>query len=114
MSPKDHRPWGWFEILAAQNQFKVKRILVNPGAALSLQSHNHRSEHWVVAEGTDRVTVDDKIQLLTEGQSVLIPLGAVHRMENSGKVPIILIEVQTGVYLGEDDIIRYEDIYSRN
>ena len=114
VSPKDHRPWGWFEILATQSRFQVKRIFVNPGAALSLQSHNHRSEHWIVVEGTIRVTVDDKIQLLTEGQSVFIPLGAVHRMENPGKVPMILIEVQTGAYLGEDDIIRYEDIYSRD
>ena len=97
-----------------QNRFQVKRILVNPGAALSLQSHNHRSEHWIVVEGTIRVTVDDKIQVLSEGQSVFIPLGAVHRMENPGKVPMILIEVQTGAYLGEDDIIRYEDIYSRD
>ena len=112
--PKDHRPWGWFEILATQDRFQVKRIMVNPGAALSLQSHNHRSEHWIVVEGIIRVTVDDKIQLLTEGQSVFIPLGAVHRMENPGKVPMILIEVQTGAYLGEDDIIRYEDIYSRD
>ncbi|MFL2787528.1 MAG: mannose-1-phosphate guanylyltransferase/mannose-6-phosphate isomerase [Paracoccaceae bacterium] len=114
VSQKDHRPWGWFEILVTQGRFQVKRILVNPGAALSLQSHNHRSEHWIVVEGTIRVTVDDKIQLLTEGQSVFIPSGAVHRMENPGKVPMILIEVQTGAYLGEDDIIRYEDIYSRD
>ncbi|MDB4229138.1 mannose-1-phosphate guanylyltransferase/mannose-6-phosphate isomerase [Paracoccaceae bacterium] len=114
VSSKDHRPWGWFEILATQSRFQVKRILVNPGAALSLQSHNHRSEHWIVVEGTIRVTVNDEIQLLTEGQSVFIPLGAVHRMENPGKVPMILIEVQTGAYLGEDDIIRYEDIYSRD
>jgi mannose-1-phosphate guanylyltransferase / mannose-6-phosphate isomerase len=114
VSTKDHRPWGWFEILATQNSFQVKRILVNPGAVLSLQSHNHRSEHWIVVEGTIRVTVNDKTQLLTEGQSVFIPLGAVHRMENPGKVPMILIEVQTGEYLGEDDIIRYEDLYSRN
>ena len=114
VSPKDHRPWGWYEILATHNRFQVKRIMVNPGAALSLQSHNHRSEHWIVVEVTIRVTVDDKIQLLTEGQSVFIPLGAVHRMENPGKVPMILIEVQTGAYLGEDDIIRYEDIYSRD
>ena len=109
-----HRPWGRFEILATQNWFQVKRILVNPGAGLSLQSHTHRSEHWIVVDGTIRVTVDDKIQLLTESQSVFIPLGAVHRMENPGKVPMILIEVQTGAYLGEDDIIRYEDIYSRD
>ena len=111
---KDHRPWGWFGILATQGRFQVKTILVNPGAALSLQSHKHRSEHWIVVEGTIRVTVYDKIQLLNEGQSVFIPLSAVHRMENLGKVPTTLIEVQTGTYLGEDDVIRYEDIYSRN
>ena len=92
----------------------MKRVLVNPGAALSLQSHNHQSEHWIVVGGTIKVTVDNKIQLLTEGQSVFIPLDAVHRMENPGKVPMVLIEVQTGDYLGEDDIIRYEDIYSRD
>jgi mannose-1-phosphate guanylyltransferase/mannose-1-phosphate guanylyltransferase/mannose-6-phosphate isomerase len=92
----------------------VKRIHVHPGAALSLQSHVHRSEHWIVVAGTAKVTVDDEVRLLTENQSVYIPLGAVHRMENPGKVPMVLIEVQTGTYLGEDDIIRYEDIYARN
>ena len=86
---------------------------MHPGASLSLQSHHHRSEHWIVVEGTARVTVDENVQLLTENQSVYIPLGAVHRMENPGKVAIVLIEVQTGVYLGEDDIVRYEDIYAR-
>ena len=111
--PKDHRPWGWFEVLAVRGRFQVKRIFVKPGAALSLQSHHHRSEHWVVVEGTAKVTVDGQVNLVTEGQSVHIPLGALHRMENPGKVPMILIEVQTGTYLGEDDIIRYEDIYSR-
>ena len=114
VSSKDHRPWGWFEVLATQSRFQVKRILVNPGAALSLQSHKHRSEHWIVVEGTLKATVSDKVQLLTEGQSVFIPLGAVHRMENPCKKSMILIEVQTGTYLGEDDIIRYEDIYSRD
>ncbi len=111
--PKDHRPWGWYETLILSDRFQVKRIHVHPGAALSLQSHVHRSEHWIVVAGTARVTVDDKVQLLTENQSVYIPLGAVHRMENPGKVPMVLIEVQTGSYLGEDDIIRYEDIYAR-
>lgn len=111
--PTDHRPWGWFESLVVGNRFQVKRIHVLPGAALSLQSHHHRSEHWIVVEGTARVTVDDTVKLVTENQSVYIPLGAVHRMENPGKVPMVLIEVQTGSYLGEDDIIRYEDIYSR-
>ncbi|ATG48140.1 mannose-1-phosphate guanylyltransferase/mannose-6-phosphate isomerase [Celeribacter ethanolicus] len=111
--PKDHRPWGWFESLVVGGRFQVKRIHVHPGAALSLQSHFHRSEHWIVVEGTARVTVDDEVRLVTENQSVYIPLGAVHRMENPGKVPMVLIEVQTGSYVGEDDIIRYEDVYAR-
>ena len=112
--PVDHRPWGWFETLVLADRFQVKRIHVNPGAALSLQSHVHRSEHWIVVQGTARVTVDDDVKLVTENQSVYIPLGAVHRMENPGKLPMILIEVQTGSYLGEDDIIRYEDVYARS
>ena len=111
--PKDHRPWGWYESLSVGERFQVKRIHVHPGASLSLQSHFHRSEHWIVVEGTARVTVDDNIQLLTENQSIYIPLGAVHRMENPGKVPMVLIEVQTGTYVGEDDIVRYEDQYAR-
>ncbi|MCL4676611.1 MAG: cupin domain-containing protein, partial [Pararhodobacter sp.] len=111
--PRDHRPWGWFESLVVGNRFQVKRIVVHPGAALSLQSHHHRAEHWIVVEGTAKVTVDDQVKLVTENQSVYIPLGAVHRMENPGKVPMVLIEVQTGSYLGEDDIIRYEDVYAR-
>ena len=112
--PRDHRPWGWFETLVMADRFQVKRIVVKPGAALSLQSHVHRSEHWIVVSGTARVTVDDKVTLVTENQSIYVPLGAVHRMENPGKVPMVLIEVQTGSYLGEDDIIRYEDVYSRS
>jgi mannose-1-phosphate guanylyltransferase / mannose-6-phosphate isomerase len=112
--PKDHRPWGWFESLVIGGRFQVKRICVHPGAALSLQSHHHRAEHWIVVEGTAKVTVDDEVKLMTENQSVYIPLGAIHRMENPGKVPMVLIEVQTGAYLGEDDIIRYEDVYARN
>lgn len=111
--PKDHRPWGWFESLVVGGRFQVKRIMVHPGAALSLQSHVHRSEHWIVVEGTAKVTIDDEVKLVTENQSVYIPLGAVHRMENPGKVPMVLIEVQTGAYVGEDDIIRYEDVYAR-
>ncbi|MBU2980656.1 mannose-1-phosphate guanylyltransferase/mannose-6-phosphate isomerase [Lentibacter algarum] len=110
---RDHRPWGNFETLALSDRFQVKRIVVKPGAALSLQSHHHRSEHWIVVHGTAKVTVDDEVKLLSENESVYIPLGAVHRMENPGKVPMVLIEVQTGSYLGEDDIIRYEDVYSR-
>lgn len=110
---RDHRPWGWFETLALSDRFQVKRIVVKPGAALSLQSHMHRSEHWIVVSGTAKVTVDDSVRLVTENESVYIPLGAKHRMENPGKVPMVLIEVQTGAYLGEDDIIRYEDVYAR-
>jgi len=112
--PKDHRPWGWFESLVVGERFQVKRIVVHPGAALSLQSHHHRSEHWIVVEGTAKVTVDDAVMLISENQSVYIPLGATHRMENPGKLPMVLIEVQTGSYLGEDDIIRYEDVYARD
>jgi mannose-1-phosphate guanylyltransferase/mannose-6-phosphate isomerase len=112
--PKDHRPWGWFESLALGSNFQVKRICVKPGAALSLQSHKHRSEHWIVVEGTARVTIDEIVELLIEGQSIYVPLGAKHRLENPGKRPMILIEVQIGSYLGEDDIVRYQDDYKRN
>ena len=112
--PKDHRPWGWFESLALGNRFQVKRISVKPGASLSLQSHNHRSEHWVIVDGKAKVTIDQKVQILSDGQSIYVPLGAKHRLENPTKRPMVLIEVQIGMYLGEDDITRYEDIYHRN
>jgi mannose-6-phosphate isomerase-like protein (cupin superfamily) len=95
------------------DQFQVKRICVKPGAALSLQSHKHRSEHWIVVEGTAKVTIEDEIKIVTEGQSVFVPLGAKHRMENPEDALMVLIEVQIGVYLGEDDIIRYVDVYKR-
>ena len=111
--PRDYRPWGWYESLVVGQRFQVKRIVVHPGAALSLQSHHHRAEHWIVVEGTAKVTIGEEVQLVSENQSVYIPLGAVHRMENPGKVPLTLIEVQTGSYFGEDDIIRYEDVYAR-
>ncbi len=111
---RDHRPWGHFETLALGERFQVKRIEVKPGGILSLQSHHHRAEHWIVVAGTARVTVGDTVQLITENQSIYVPLGVVHRLENPGKVPMVLIEVQTGTYLGEDDIIRYEDIYARD
>ena len=111
--PRDYRPWGWYESLVVGPRFQVKRIVVHPGAALSLQSHHHRSEHWIVVAGTAKVTVNEDVRLVGENESVYIPLGAVHRMENPGKVPLTLIEVQTGPYLGEDDIIRYEDVYAR-
>ena len=110
---KDYRPWGNFETLALGERFQVKRIVVKPGAALSLQSHHHRSEHWIIVQGTAKVTVENKIKLLSENESIYVPLGAVHRLENPGKLDMILIEVQTGSYLGEDDIIRYQDIYDR-
>ncbi len=112
--PKDHRPWGWAESIALGDRFQVKRIVVHPGASLSLQSHLHRAEHWIVVEGTAEVTIDDKVQLVSENQSVYIPLGAVHRLTNPGKLPMALIEVQTGAYLAEDDIQRYEDLYARD
>ena len=111
--PRDYRPWGWFESLVVGSRFQVKRIVVHPGAALSLQSHHHRSEHWIVVEGTAQVTIGDEVKLVTENQSVYIPLGSNHRMTNPGKVQMVLIEVQTGSYLGEDDIIRYDDVYAR-
>lgn len=111
---REFRPWGWYESLALGSRFQVKRIVVHPGAALSLQSHHHRSEHWIVVEGTAKVTVNETVQIVSENQSVYIPLGAVHRMENPGKLPMVLIEVQTGSYLGEDDIVRYEDRYARS
>lgn len=111
--PRDYRPWGWYETLARADRFQVKRIMVEPGASLSLQKHMHRSEHWVVVSGTALVTIDDDQRLVSENESVYVPLGAVHRMTNPGKVPVILIEVQTGVYLEEDDIIRYHDQYAR-
>ena len=111
--PRDYRPWGWYESIALGSRFQVKRIVVNPGGILSLQSHNHRSEHWIVVEGTAKVTIDNDITIVNENQSVYIPLGAIHRLENPSELPLTLIEVQTGSYFGEDDITRYEDVYAR-
>ncbi|MBM9593894.1 mannose-1-phosphate guanylyltransferase/mannose-6-phosphate isomerase [Roseitranquillus sediminis] len=111
--PRFHRPWGWYETLCLSDRFQVKRIMVRPGGVLSLQSHMHRSEHWIVVAGTAEVTVGEEVRLVSENQSVYIPLGQTHRMANRGRVPMYLIEVQTGTYLGEDDIIRYEDAYGR-
>jgi len=110
----DKRPWGWFESLAVGDRFQVKRIVVKPGQALSLQSHHHRAEHWIVVAGTAKVTIGEEVQLVTANQSVYVPLGATHRLENPGKIPVEMIEVQTGSYLGEDDIVRYEDRYARD
>jgi mannose-1-phosphate guanylyltransferase/mannose-6-phosphate isomerase len=111
--PRDHRPWGWFESLILADCFQVKRIWVEPGAALSLQSHKYRSEHWIVIEGVATVTIDDQVKLIESGQSVYVPMGAIHRMENRGTRPMVLIEVQIGTYFGEDDIVRYQDRYER-
>jgi mannose-1-phosphate guanylyltransferase/mannose-1-phosphate guanylyltransferase/mannose-6-phosphate isomerase len=108
-----YRPWGWYEGVSEGERFQVKRILVNPGHKLSLQKHFHRAEHWVVVNGTAEVHVDGETRLLAENESVYIPLGAVHRLTNPGKVPLNLIEVQSGPYLGEDDIVRFEDVYAR-
>jgi len=108
-----HRPWGWYDSIDAGPRFQVKRIMVKPGASLSLQKHHHRAEHWVVVSGTAEVTNGDKVILLTENQSTYIPLGQVHRLANPGKVPLEIIEVQSGSYLGEDDIVRFEDNYGR-
>jgi mannose-1-phosphate guanylyltransferase/mannose-6-phosphate isomerase len=108
------RPWGSYDSLEAGDRFQVKRIMVKPGAALSLQKHHHRAEHWIVVSGTAEVTCDDKVFLLGENQSTYIPLGSVHRLRNPGKVPLEIIEVQSGSYLGEDDIVRLEDVYGRS
>ncbi len=111
--PKDHRPWGWFESLSLGDRFQVKRIFVHPKASLSLQSHHHRAEHWIVVQGVAEVTIGERVQFISENQSVYIPLGEKHRLSNPGKVGLVLIEVQTGSYLGDDDIIRYDDVYAR-
>ncbi|HJV70870.1 mannose-1-phosphate guanylyltransferase/mannose-6-phosphate isomerase [Ideonella sp.] len=110
---KVHRPWGWYDSIDAGPRFQVKRIMVRPGASLSLQMHHHRAEHWIVVTGTAEVTCGEKKILLTENQSTYIPLGEVHRLANPGKVDLEIIEVQSGSYLGEDDIVRYEDTYGR-
>lgn len=107
------RPWGSYETIDAGERFQVKHLLVRPGGCLSLQMHHHRAEHWVVVEGTARVTRGDEVMLLAENESTYIPVGTKHRLENPGKVPLSLIEVQSGTYLGEDDIVRFEDVYRR-
>lgn len=110
---KDYKPWGWFEILKLGDCFQVKRIFVKPGAAISLQRHKYRSEHWVVVQGNAKVTIGGEIIAVDVGHSVYVPNGVIHRMENPGKSPMVMIEVQIGNYLGEDDIERFEDLYSR-
>jgi len=110
---KVYRPWGHYEGIDVGDRFQVKRITVKPGEKLSLQMHHHRAEHWVVVSGTARVTCGDTVKLLSENESTYIPIGMNHRLENPGKLPLHIIEVQSGSYLGEDDIVRFEDIYSR-
>jgi len=110
---KVHRPWGWYDNIEEGGRFKVKRIQVKPKASLSLQKHYHRAEHWVVVQGTAEITCGDQTLLLTENQSTYIPLGEVHRLANPGTIPLEIIEVQSGTYLGEDDIVRLQDIYAR-
>lgn len=107
------RPWGWYEGIDEGDRFQVKRIMVKPGEKLSLQMHHHRAEHWIVVSGTARVTRGDAVELLSENQSTYIPLGTSHRLENPGKIDLHMIEVQSGTYLGEDDIVRFEDVYRR-
>jgi mannose-1-phosphate guanylyltransferase/mannose-6-phosphate isomerase len=108
-----HRPWGSFEGIDCGERFQVKRLTVKPGATLSLQMHHHRAEHWIVVSGTARVTCDERVFLLSENQSTYIPIGTRHRLENPGTIPLEIIEVQSGSYLGEDDIVRFEDVYNR-
>nr|MCH9638087.1 mannose-1-phosphate guanylyltransferase/mannose-6-phosphate isomerase [Betaproteobacteria bacterium] len=111
---KVFRPWGWYDGIDVGERFQVKRIVVKPGAALSLQMHHHRAEHWIVVRGTAKVTCGDDIYLVPENESTFIPLGTRHRLENPGCVPLEMIEVQSGSYLGEDDIVRFEDVYGRD
>ena len=110
---KVHRPWGWYDSIDMGARFQVKRIMVKPGASLSLQMHHHRAEHWIVVKGTAEITNGDQVLLLSENQSTYIPLGVTHRLSNPGRLPLELIEVQSGSYLGEDDIVRFDDTYGR-
>jgi mannose-1-phosphate guanylyltransferase/mannose-6-phosphate isomerase len=111
--PRVHRPWGYYESIDMGDRFQVKRIVVTPGGMLSLQKHRHRAEHWVVVRGTAEVTIGDTINTVHENESIFIPIGSVHRLANQGRIPLELIEVQTGSYLGEDDIVRLDDVYKR-
>jgi mannose-1-phosphate guanylyltransferase / mannose-6-phosphate isomerase len=108
-----YRPWGYYQTADLGSRYQVKRICVNSGGRLSLQKHFHRSEHWVVVHGVAEVTVGDEVRLVHENESAYIPIGAVHRLANPGKIPLELIEVQVGSYLGEDDILRFDDVYHR-
>ena len=114
MNYKEERPWGWFEILFEEDGLKVKRIMVKPGKRLSLQSHEHRAENWVVVQGQAQITLGEEIVRLEKRQTVFIPENTKHRMENPGQENLVFVEVQTGTYLGEDDIIRYQDDFNRS
>ena len=111
---KEQRPWGWYDVIDQGNRYKVKSIEVNPNASLSLQKHLHRAEHWVVVEGTAQIEVDGKAFIIKENESTYIPLGSKHRLSNPGKIPLRIIEVQSGSYLEEDDIERFDDNYGRS
>jgi mannose-1-phosphate guanylyltransferase/mannose-6-phosphate isomerase len=113
MPARVHRPWGWYQTMDLGERFRVKRIQVTPGKQLSLQKHHHRAEHWVVVKGTAEVTRDDEVLIVRENESIYLPLGCVHRLANPGKIPVEIIEVQTGAYLEEDDIVRVEDDFGR-
>jgi mannose-1-phosphate guanylyltransferase len=108
-----YRPWGKYDSIDNGERFQVKRITVKSGEKLSVQMHHHRAEHWIVVSGTANVTIDESVTMLTENQSIYIPIGSVHALENPGKIPLELIEVQSGSYLGEDDIVRFSDRYGR-
>lgn len=110
---KVYRPWGYYESVDSGDSHQVKRITVDPGSSLSLQMHHHRAEHWIVVKGTATVTKGDEVVTLSENQSIYIPLGVTHRLQNPGVIPLELIEVQSGSYLGEDDIVRFDDTYGR-
>jgi mannose-1-phosphate guanylyltransferase / mannose-6-phosphate isomerase len=117
MTPQNRqvvRPWGFYESLIISERYQVKRIVVDPGAQLSLQKHFHRSEHWVVIEGSALVTRNESRSVLNENESIFLPVGCIHRLENPGRIPLTIIEVQVGSYLGEDDIVRFEDSYGRD
>jgi mannose-1-phosphate guanylyltransferase/mannose-6-phosphate isomerase len=108
-----HRPWGYYQDVDTAARYRVKRIVVKPGCTLSLQKHFHRSEHWVVVKGTAEVTVNNEVRSVHENESMYIPIGSIHRLANPGRIPLELIEVQVGSYLGEDDIVRLDDVYGR-
>ena len=108
-----YRPWGYYQDVDIAPRYRVKRIVVKPGSTLSLQKHFHRSEHWVVVQGTAEVTINNDVRSVHENESIYIPIGSIHRLANPGKIPLELIEVQVGSYLGEDDIVRFDDVYGR-